>query len=81
MVGLKINVQFYAGSRGDESPRRVMIGETAHDVLRVLDRAMVQDSQSRTELRRFRVLLDDGRVIDLSRAPTGEWYAEEVETP
>ncbi|HEU4388012.1 MAG TPA: hypothetical protein VFV34_09465, partial [Blastocatellia bacterium] len=66
----------YSGSRGDESPRRVIAGEIIYDVIRILERAVVRDSASGTESRRFRVLLDDGRIVTLTKRESGDWHAD-----
>ena len=75
----RVIVECYSGGQADESPRRLTAGEFTFEIVRVLERAVIRDSASGTESKRFRVLLDDGRIVTLSRIETGDWYAESAD--
>ena len=63
-----VDVECYAGFRGDEVPRRFSIGPRHVEVTEVLDRWMS------TEHRYFRVRGDDGRVYLLRQdSALGHW--------
>lgn len=51
---MKIRVDCYSGYRGEETPRRLLIGERAIEVVEVLDQWLAPDH------RYFKVLGDDG---------------------
>lgn len=55
-MNLKVNVECYSGYRGEESPRRVIIGERTLDVVEIIDRWLSPDS------RYFKVRCDDGSI-------------------
>jgi len=63
-----INVACYAGHRGEETPRRLMLGGRAVEVVEVLDRWYGPDH------RYFKVAGDDGAIYILRHEPpTGDW--------
>jgi hypothetical protein len=51
---MRIEVDCYAGYRGEETPRRLRLGETAVAVCEILDRWLAPDH------RYFKLLGDDG---------------------
>ncbi len=53
-----VRIQCYAGSRADETPRRLWAGDRWHD-LTVLDRWVTEAAESGHRLRHFRVMLQD----------------------
>ena len=59
-----VRVECYAGGRGDEEPRRVVIGQLGRAVVEVLTRSVEEAAgdPGRTR-RRFRVRLEDGAVV------------------
>ena len=63
-----IRVDCYAGYRGEETPRRFLIGERRVEVARVIDRWLAPDH------RYFKVEGDDGAVYILRHdVPSGHW--------
>ena len=77
LFGMKlraINVECYAGSRADERPRRVIIDGREHLVARLLEETLDESSDSKTQRRRFKVLTDEGIVLDVIRSGDGSWY-------
>ena len=53
---LTVKVECYSGYRGEESPRRVIIGERAIDVVEIIDRWLSP------EYRYFKVRCSDGCI-------------------
>jgi hypothetical protein len=69
-----VEVGCYAGGRGDETPRVMLLG--GHEVtLRVERRWIEQPVRSGGSERRrmFQVRLDDGRRCRLAQEPDGSW--------
>ena len=65
---MKLDVACYAGYRGEETPRRLMLGDRAVEVVEVLDRWHGPDH------RYFKVAGDDGAIYILRHEPpTGDW--------
>lgn len=65
---MKIQVECYAGYRGEEEPRAFTLGATRFDALEVIDRWL--DPAHRY----FKVRAHDGRVFVLRHdTATGEW--------
>ncbi len=63
-----VDVACYAGYRGEESPRRITLGDRAVAVVEVIDRWYGPDH------RYFKVAGDDGAVYILRHEPpTGHW--------
>ena len=56
---MKIQVECYAGYRGEQEPRAFTLGERRFEVLEILDRWLAPDH------RYFKVRADDGRVFIL----------------
>jgi hypothetical protein len=65
---LRIGVECYAGYRGEETPRTVVLGDRRLRVVEVLDRWLAPDH------RYFKVRGDDGDVyIVRQETSSGEW--------
>jgi hypothetical protein len=63
-----LTVECYAGYRGEETPRRFMLGSRRVEVVEVLDRWLAPDH------RYFKLLGDDGDTYILRQdSPTGRW--------
>jgi hypothetical protein len=70
----RVEVRCYAGGRGEESPRAVVLG--GREVLVWVERGWVEQpaALSGTERRRvFQVRLADGRRVRLAQEPDGGW--------
>jgi hypothetical protein len=67
----KIEVVFYSGYKGRETPRAILVGDKEHPVEKVLWRKRIQDMESgeRHELFRCRVA---GKDVTLKISPSGE---------
>ena len=72
----QVQVDCYAGSRADERPRRVREGDREHIVARLLGSSVEESLASKEQVRRYRVLTDEGLTLDLTRASDGNWYLE-----
>jgi len=65
---MKLQVECYAGFRGDEEPRAFALGERRLEVLEILDRWLAPDH------RYFKVAASDGDTYILRHDNvTGEW--------
>lgn len=66
---IKLNVECYSGYRGEETPRRMRLGDNVITVARVLDRWLAPDH------RYFKLAGDDGAVY-IIRHDTIQWAWE-----
>ena len=70
----RIEVRCYAGGRGDESPRALLLG--GREVPVRVERGWIEEpvGSSGTARRRiFQVRLEDGRRCRLAQEPDGSW--------
>lgn len=72
----QVQVEFYAGGRADEHPRRVRVDDREHVVSRLLSSSIEQAFDSKESTHRFRVLTEEGLVFDLVRTGDGEWLLQ-----
>jgi len=69
-----VEVRCYAGGRGDETPRAVLLG--GREAMVRVERSWIEEpvGSSGIERRRlFQVRLEDGRRCHLAQAPDGSW--------
>jgi hypothetical protein len=52
----------------------VIIGGREHLVARLLEETLDESSDSKAQRRRFKVLTDEGIVLDVIRSGDGSWY-------
>ena len=71
-----VEVECYAGSRADERPRRVRAGNRDYRVARLLSTSVAESVTTRQQVRSYRVLTEDGWILDLARAGDGRWTLE-----
>src|SRR5262245_26929494 len=71
-----IQVECYAGARADERPRRAIIGGREHNVARLLNESVEESLAKKGRTRRYRVLTDEGLILNILRADDGTWYLE-----
>jgi len=72
---IRIAVQCYAGVRGDESPRRMIINGREHLVTHLIGESLEESVMARVRTRRYKVLTDGGAVFEVLH--TGDdWYLE-----
>jgi hypothetical protein len=70
----RIEVRRYAGGRGDESPRALLLG--GREVTVRVERSWIEEpvgSSSTARRRIFQVRLEDGRRCRLAQEPDGSW--------
>jgi hypothetical protein len=69
-----VEVRCYAGGRGDETPRAVLLG--GREVTVQVERSWIEEpvgSSGTTRRRMFQIRLEDGRRCRLAQAPDGSW--------
>lgn len=72
----RIEVECYAGSRADERPRRVRVGNREHVVARLLSSSVCESVESREQVRRYSVLTEEGLLLELALTSDGQWRLE-----
>lgn len=73
-MGDRIEVRCYAGGRGDEIPRALLLG--GREVTVRVKRSWIEEpagSSGIARRRMFRVRLEDGRRCQLAQEPDGSW--------
>ena len=79
IVTLKlIEVECYAGSRADQTPRRVHIEGRSHMIRRLLGESIEESLDKRTRAHRYRLLTDEGLVLEIIRADGGKWFLKSI---
>jgi hypothetical protein len=68
-----VEVEFYSGRRADETPRRIILNDAVHVVARLLSESVEQSASTKQETRRYKVLTDQGEVLEIVRSPEGTW--------
>ena len=74
----RVEVRCYAGGRGDETPRAVLLG--GREVAVQVERAWVEEpvaSGGSARRRVFQVRLEDGGRCRLAQHPDGSWTVED----
>lgn len=66
-------VECYAGHKGEETPRAVVIGGKRFEVVAVLSRARILDASTGLVRRTWRCCLDDGRTVTVELLEDGAW--------
>ena len=66
---MRVSVECYAGYRGDETPRRLRLGDHAAEVTEVLDRWLEPDHRC------LKVRTAEGIYILRNDVTSGEWEA------
>lgn len=70
--GGKVRVIFYAGYKGEETPRAVSVGNQEYQVDQILWRSKVLDHGSGRELETFACRVA-GKMIIIKQGESGEW--------
>jgi hypothetical protein len=76
MKRLAIEVECYAGSRADERPRRVRFEGHSYRITRLLSSSIEQSLTATSQVRRFRVVTEEGLRLDIIRTADGDWFLE-----
>jgi len=69
----EVRVECYAGGRADETPRRISFDGKAHVVARLLAESIEESLASNQQTRHYRVLTDQGLVLEIVRSSDGAW--------
>ncbi len=75
----RVEVGCYAGGRGDETPRVVLLGE--RQVTLRVERRWIEEpvgSGGSERRRMFQVQLEDGRRCRLAQEPDGSWMLAQM---
>ncbi len=73
-----VTVECYAGVRGDERPRRIIVRGREHLVARLLGESVEESLVTKERTRRYKVLTDEGLVLEVRRESDGVWYLERL---
>jgi hypothetical protein len=68
-----VRVECYAGGRADETPRRISFGGREHIVARLLAESVEESGASKQQTRRYKVLTEEGLVLEVVRLGDGTW--------
>ena len=71
-----VQVECYAGGRADERPRRVRAGTREYWVAQLLSTSVEESFDTKAQVRAYRVLTEDGWILDLTCASDGQWTLE-----
>lgn len=71
----RIIVQCYAGARGDEHPRRIIINGREHLVTRLIGESVEESIGTRVRTHHYKVLTDTGAVLEILRTDD-DWFLE-----
>jgi hypothetical protein len=66
-------VECYAGYRGDETPRAIILGGTRFAVAGIISRKRVRDATTGQTAEVFECRLEAGWTISLERSEGGSW--------
>jgi hypothetical protein len=69
-----VEVECYSGGRADERPRSVIVGGRRHTVARLLSETIEESPENRNRTHRYRILTDDGLVVELVRTADRRWF-------
>lgn len=75
-----IEVECYSGGRADERPRKVTIGGKTYRVARLLGESVEESIESKGWIHRYRLLTDDGVVLEVARDDAG-WRLTRIPVP
>jgi hypothetical protein len=68
-----IRVECYAGSRSNETPRRIIVDGREYVVAQLLAESIEESSGSNEQTRRYKVRTDEGMVLEVVRTSDGGW--------
>jgi hypothetical protein len=70
--GGKFEVRFYAGYKGEEIPRSVVVGSREFKIDEILSRKRVLDQKSGRRMEVFRCRME-GERVEIVKFESGEW--------
>jgi hypothetical protein len=81
MRSIEIQVECYAGGRAEETPRRITLDGQEHAVTRLLAETIEESAVTREQTRRYKVLTDQGKVLEIVRSSEGVWSLLSSDVP
>ena len=72
-----VTVECYSGSRADERPRKIRTGGREYVVLKLLAESVEESFVTKARNQRYKVLTDEGLILELVRDENGSWFLEE----
>ena len=81
MRPIEIQVECYAGGREAETPRRIGLEGKRHTVTRLLAESIEESAVTKEKIRRYKVLIDNGSVLEIVRSSDGVWRLESYDVP
>ena len=76
-----VRVECYAGSRADETPRRISIDGREHVVSRLLAESIEESLEANQQTRRYKVLTEEGFVLEVARSSDEVWRLVSYSVP
>jgi hypothetical protein len=73
MRSIEIQVECYAGGHAEETPRRITLDGQQHIVRRLLAETIEESAGTKEQTRRYKVLTDQGKVLEIVRSSEGVW--------
>ena len=81
MRSIEIQVECYAGGRAEETPRRITLDGQQHTVMRLLAETIEESAGTKERNRRYKVLTDQGKVLEIERSSEGVWRLVSSDVP
>ena len=78
--GAKFELRFYAGYKGDETPRSVIIGNREFRIDEILSRKRILDRKSGKKMEIYKCKME-GEIVEITKFEPGEWalsFSEET---
>ncbi|UCC38853.1 MAG: hypothetical protein JSV96_13675 [Candidatus Aminicenantes bacterium] len=68
----KFELRFYAGYKGDETPRSVIIGDREFKIDEILSRKRVLDQKCGKRIEIYKCKME-GEIVEITKFGSGEW--------
>jgi len=81
MRSIEIQVECYAGGRAEETPRRITLDGQQLTVTRLLAETIEEHAGTKEQTRRYKVLTDQGKVLEIVRSSEGVWSLISSDVP
>ena len=81
MRSIEIQVECYAGGRVEETPRRITLDGQQHTFTRLLAETIEESAGTKERNRRYKVLTDQGKVLEIVRSSDGVWRLVSSDVP
>jgi hypothetical protein len=81
MRSIEIQVECYAGGRAEETPRIIILDGQEHTVTRLLAESIEESAVTKEQTRRYKVLTDQGKMLEIVRSSEGVWRLVSSDVP